>query len=61
MAAPKMPHSGHNKHLCYLINMGIQDRDPSGLKKIVREARYVCKKCGRAAAKPRNLCKPVKI
>ena len=30
-------------------------------KKLVAGARHVCKKCGRAAAKPGNLCRPSKI
>ena len=61
MAKFRLPHSGHNRHLCYLVNLGIQDRDPAGYRKLVREPKFVCKKCGRVAAKPRNLCKPVKL
>jgi len=30
-------------------------------KKLLRDARYMCKKCGRAAAKAKCLCKPVKL
>lgn len=31
------------------------------LKKVVASARYICKKCGRAARDDEHLCKPDKI
>jgi len=31
------------------------------LKELVAPARYICKKCGRAAKKDDHLCKPEKI
>ncbi|MGD9110444.1 MAG: hypothetical protein PVG93_05845 [Phycisphaerales bacterium] len=55
------PHSGHNQHLCYFANLGMHQRREAQYKKLVRGGKYVCKKCGRVAAKPRNLCKPVKL
>jgi len=61
MSRPQLPHSGHNKHLCYLVNLGMQQIDPAEYRKMVKDAKYICKKCGRAAAKPRNLCNPVKL
>jgi len=30
-------------------------------KKLVRDARFVCKKCGRAAKDEESLCKPVSL
>ncbi|MFA5424056.1 MAG: hypothetical protein WC374_09400 [Phycisphaerae bacterium] len=57
----RLPHSSHNMHLCYLVNLGIQDRDPDEYQKLIREPKFMCKKCGRVSSKPRNLCKPVKI
>ncbi len=30
-------------------------------KKLVRDARFVCKKCGRAAKDEERLCKPVSL
>jgi len=41
--------------------MGMQDRDKEGLKKLINNGKFLCKKCGRVANKPRNLCKPVKL
>lgn len=31
------------------------------LKKLVKDARYICKKCGRAARHDENLCKGTKL
>ena len=33
----------------------------SQYKKLVRDARFICKKCGRAAYDEKNLCKPVEL
>jgi len=33
----------------------------SDLRAIVQGAKYICKKCGRAAANKRNLCCPTKL
>ncbi len=66
----KMPHSGHAEHLCFLENIGYR-RSPELLemgvdakadyKKLVKGARFICGKCGRAAAKAQNLCEPEKL
>ncbi len=61
MAKEKMPHPGHNKHLCYLNNIGMQLSNPAEYRELVKEAAYMCKVCGRVAAKSANLCKPVKL
>lgn len=61
MAAAKMPHPGHAKHLCYLNNMGFQISKPSEYKALVKDAKFMCKICGRVAAKKSNLCKPVAL
>jgi len=54
-----MPHLGHSKHLCHLVeDVGI---DIDQYKPLVRNARFLCKKCGRAAAKEENLCEPIKL
>ncbi len=61
MAKFRPPHSGHNKHLCYLVNLGMHQRAETEYTKLIGEPQYMCKICGRVAAKPRNLCKPVKL
>jgi transposase-like protein len=35
--------------------------DLSKYKKFVRQARFICKKCGRAAHDEKRLCKPVTL
>ena len=49
------PHAGHEKHLCKLV----EDKTPTEkLKPLVKNAKYICKGCGRVAAKAENLCAP---
>lgn len=66
----KMPHPGHEEHLCFLENigylrsqelleMGVDAKDQ--YKKLVKGARFLCGKCGRAAAKAQNLCEPERL
>jgi hypothetical protein len=66
----KMPHPGHEEHLCFLENigylrsqelleMGVDAKDY--FKRLVKGARFFCRKCGRAAAKGQNLCEPEKL
>ena len=59
MKKSPLPHSGHNKHLCYLNNLGFQISSPKQYRDLVKDARYLCKICGRVANSPTNLCKPV--
>lgn len=61
MAGKKMPHSGHEEHLCYLQNVGYVESNIGEYKKLVKSPQYVCKGCGRAAASDKNLCKPEKL
>ncbi len=61
MANPDMPHPGHDKHLCYLNNLGFQISNPDAFKQLVRDGKYVCRVCGRVAAEEKNLCKPEKL
>ena len=44
-------------HLCRIIVSG----DLGRVKKLVKDAQYYCKRCGRAAKSETNLCKPSKI
>ena len=61
MAKVEMPHPGHDVHLCYLNNLGFQISNPEEYKKLVRDGKFMCKVCGRVAARKENLCKPVDL
>ena len=61
MNKAKMPHPGHERHLCYLNNLGYQISHPAEFKELVREGRFMCRVCGRVAGSDKNLCKPVKL
>jgi len=52
------PHLGHSKHLCDMAKRGA---DLETVKGLVRNPKFICKKCGRAAAKEENLCEPVPL
>ena len=54
-------HSGHNKHLCYLLKTGFGEEHPKDFQALIAEPVYRCSKCKREAAKPRNLCNPKKM
>ena len=58
---PKMPHTWHEMHLCYLANLGYHVQNTKEYKSLVREPKYMCKHCGRVAADKQNLCIPVKL
>lgn len=70
MVKIKMPHPSHEEHLCFLENIGYL-RSPETLemgvdkkgefKDLVRNPKFFCKKCGRAAAKAKNICEPEKL
>jgi hypothetical protein len=49
------------KKMCGNVKDGALKNHLKEYKSLVAGARHVCKKCGRAAAKPGNLCKPSKI
>jgi hypothetical protein len=57
----KMPHKGHDEHLCYLANLGFMIESPQEYRTLVKDAQYICKQCGRAAKSAANLCKPIKL
>ncbi|MFH1370761.1 MAG: hypothetical protein ABII09_05690 [Planctomycetota bacterium] len=61
MAKTTMPHAGHDKHLCYLNNLGFQISNPKEYKTLVKNAKFLCKICGRVAASDKNLCKPAAL
>jgi hypothetical protein len=57
----EMPHAMHDDHLCYLVNMGYLSNSLEDYKKLVKDAKFVCKTCGRTADSKENLCRPVKL
>jgi hypothetical protein len=61
MAKAKMPHLGHAKHLCYLVNVEYHKSNLRDYKVLVKNARFICKRCGLVANRSMNLCKPVKL
>jgi hypothetical protein len=61
MAKAQMPHPEHDKHLCYLNNLGFQISNADEYKDLVRNGKFMCKVCGRVAAEEKNLCKPVEL
>jgi hypothetical protein len=61
MKNPQMPHIKHDQHLCYLQNMGYVESYFNDYKELIKNARFVCKNCGRSAANEENLCKPEKM
>ncbi len=58
MEKVELPHPGHDKHLCFLENIGYVKSNLEAYKKLVRKPNFVCKNCGRAAASNKNLCDP---
>ena len=61
MAEIKMPHPGHDKHLCYLNNLDFQKTNPEEYKAIIKDPKFFCENCGRSAPNEKNLCKPIKL
>ena len=56
--AKKMPHAGHEKHMCYMVNVRTSI---SELKKIAKNPKFICKNCARVARESKHLCNPVKL
>ena len=46
-----------DKHLCKVT----KKYDPDQIRKIVKDAQFFCRKCGRSAHDAGNLCKPLDI
>jgi len=61
MADIKMPHPSHEQHLCLLQNVGYLQSNLEEYKKLVKNAKFICKNCGRVAASDNNLCAPEKL
>ena len=52
------PHPGHDKHLCALVGETGLTED---IKPLIKNAKYACSCCGRAAGNKENLCSPVPL
>jgi hypothetical protein len=61
MAEEKMPHPGHENHLCFLQNSGFLKNSWEDYKKLVGDAEYICMGCGRSAKSADSLCMPEKL
>jgi len=44
-----------------MTNPLMDETDLDEIKKLVRNARFICKNCGRAAKDEENLCNPVSL
>ena len=51
---------GHATKMCALTCCTC-NMDLGKIKKVVRDAQYVCKACGHVAAKAANLCQPAPL
>ena len=56
-----MPHADHEQHLCFLRNVGQLTRNMEGYKKLVKNPKFICTMCGRAAASDKNVCVAEKL
>ena len=56
-AGPEGPHIGHSWHLCVIADEGRVTLEH--MKALVKDSKFICKKCGRAASKEENLCNPI--
>ncbi|MCX6089411.1 MAG: hypothetical protein NTX88_03355 [Candidatus Atribacteria bacterium] len=61
MEQEKMPHPGHDRHLCHLQYSGYMNQHFDDFKPLVKNPQYICRKCGRAAASETSLCQPEKL
>ncbi len=55
------PCKNHEQHLCKLTGEGLHKSNPKAYSELVQNPDYVCKSCGRVAAKKESLCMPAKL
>ncbi len=55
----KAPHIGHQHHLCHYADTGHVTLEE--MKTLIKDPKFICKKCGRAAAREENLCEPTPL
>ncbi len=61
MGDVKMPHPGHEEHLCYLQNIGFLIKNWDDYKNLIKNPKFICKACGRVADSDKNLCAPEEL
>ena len=54
-----VPHIGHAMHLCDRAEKGTVSLEE--MKTMVRDAKFICKDCGRVANKAEYLCQPLPL
>jgi hypothetical protein len=59
MTSAPAPHIGHYNHLCEICKKGVCTLEQ--FKSLVRDPKFICKQCGRVAAKAENLCEPAPL
>jgi len=52
------PHKGHSQHLCAMIAGGSGYKE---VKALVKNPKFICAECGRAARKKGSLCSGRKL
>jgi hypothetical protein len=50
----RSPHIGHKQHLCSMADTGEVTLEQ--MKDLVRNPKFICKRCGRVAQNSDNLC-----
>lgn len=58
---PECESESHSEHLCYFVSQGFNLTNAKEYNAMVKNPRFKCQHCGRAAKKAENLCKPVKL
>ncbi len=53
------PHIGHAGHLCELAEHGQVSLEQ--IKALVKDPKFICRKCGRVANRAESLCEPVPL
>jgi transcription elongation factor Elf1 len=53
------PHIGHSNHLCDMVEKGQVSLQQ--IKSLIKDPKFICKKCGRVANNSDNLCEPVDL
>ena len=52
-------HIGHGQHLCDMAERGEVSLEQ--IKVLVKNAKFICRKCGRVASRDVNLCEAVAL